>query len=142
MAQGYHRYDPLRPLPQTLPLTQLLADAIAAEMRTNKSKPRNAFSEFDSYGSWVWTQHPQHVDFWHQSASLWVRYPEVMHHPLLVGERIAHLHLLLWQALRMGECCPTYGTLCSMAKNYTYVCWENHKFKGCPAHVIYPLSGR
>ncbi len=59
----------------TMPVTDTI-------VREAKAKPgmsmRNSFSEYDSYGSWVWMRHPQHVDFWHKSADLWVRYPEVL----------------------------------------------------------------
>ena len=56
----------------------LPSDTIVRETRAlgGKMNIRNSFSEFDSYGSWVWTQHPQHVDFWHKADTLWIRYPE------------------------------------------------------------------
>lgn len=96
---------------------QVIIDTIVREA---KARPgmimRNSFSEYDSYGSWVWTRHPQHVDFWHKSDDLWIRYPK---------------------PLKKGECCPTYKTLCALTQKYVYVPWENHKFDSCTAKVIH-----
>jgi hypothetical protein len=63
----------------TLMMMMPVTDTIVREA---KARPgmimRNSFSEYDSYGSWVWTRHPQHVDFWHKSDDLWIRYPKVL----------------------------------------------------------------
>jgi len=97
---------------------QVIIDTIVREAKARPDmNMRNSFSEFDSYGSWVWTQHPQHVDFWHKSDDLWIRYPEALK--------------------TKGECCPTYETVCGLALKYVYVPWENHKFKSCTAKVIH-----
>lgn len=96
---------------------QLIIDTVAKLYEAHPGMNlRNSFSEFDSYGSWVWTRHPQHVDFWHKSDALYVRYPE---------------------PLKQGECCPTYKTLCALSKKYVYAPWENHKFKACTNEIIH-----
>ncbi len=102
---------------------RVILEAVVLRQQRDKVLQRNSFSEFDSYGGWVWTHHPGHVDLWHSSWRLWARNPP--------------------ELSQNGLCCPSHQDLCLLLSRsaspspsspsvaYYYVVWENSKFPKC-----------